>query len=264
MVFWCAGHTSLRTSKLYHLWSLLTSHKTHKDMYSAPLKWERLVGWYAWSIQDLHHLRVVDNFDEVFVRQPATPFSLPSVLWLSPCILYFQTLVHSELVSEEVLCLNRPGASPRVRFITFVMFLRTPSWDVMPFSLKEVSDVSEGNIASIFSHVEIPNKQLGIKCLRMLCFFLSFFDLEYGGNTLLRNVVKLVSVYTATCNRTYRYTRKQTPWSETESELYRPSDRRLSAKLVPILADIGCHVVRMTDPYSRILSSVDRSCYFFF
>jgi hypothetical protein len=30
---------------------------------------------------------------------------------------------------------------------------------------------------------------------------------------------------------------KQTPWPESESELYRPSDRRLSAKLVPIFAD---------------------------
>jgi hypothetical protein len=26
---------------------------------------------------------------------------------------------------------------------------------------------------------------------------------------------------------------KKTPWSESASELYRPSDRRLSAKLVP-------------------------------
>jgi hypothetical protein len=35
------------------------------------------------------------------------------------------------------------------------------------------------------------------------------------------------------------------------SELYRPSDRRLSAKLVPTLADRGCHVVSATDPLSR-------------
>jgi hypothetical protein len=36
---------------------------------------------------------------------------------------------------------------------------------------------------------------------------------------------------------------KETPWPESASELYRPSDRRLSAKLVPTFADIGCHVV---------------------
>jgi hypothetical protein len=43
---------------------------------------------------------------------------------------------------------------------------------------------------------------------------------------------------------------------------YRPSDRRLSAKLVPTFADRGCHVVSVTDPYGRILGFLDR--YFFF
>jgi hypothetical protein len=50
--------------------------------------------------------------------------------------------------------------------------------------------------------------------------------------------------------------RKQTPWPESESELYRPNNRRLSAKLVPIFADSGCHVVSQRDeslrPYSRV------------
>jgi hypothetical protein len=32
---------------------------------------------------------------------------------------------------------------------------------------------------------------------------------------------------------------KKTPWSESASELYRPSDRSLSAKLVPTFADRG-------------------------
>jgi hypothetical protein len=31
-------------------------------------------------------------------------------------------------------------------------------------------------------------------------------------------------------------------------ELYRPSDRRLSAKWLPTFADRGCHVVSVTDP----------------
>jgi hypothetical protein len=34
---------------------------------------------------------------------------------------------------------------------------------------------------------------------------------------------------------------KQTPWSESESELYRPSDRRLSAKLVTTFANRWCN-----------------------
>jgi hypothetical protein len=34
-------------------------------------------------------------------------------------------------------------------------------------------------------------------------------------------------------------TNKQTPWTESANEQYRPSDCRLSAKLVPALADRG-------------------------
>jgi hypothetical protein len=51
---------------------------------------------------------------------------------------------------------------------------------------------------------------------------------------------------------------EETPWPESASELHRPSDRRLSAKLVPTFADRGCHVVSVTDPYSRILNLLDR------
>jgi hypothetical protein len=36
-----------------------------------------------------------------------------------------------------------------------------------------------------------------------------------------------------------------------QSELYRPSDRRLSAKLVLTLADRGCQVISATNPHSR-------------
>jgi CBS-domain-containing membrane protein len=56
-------------------------------------------------------------------------------------------------------------------------------------------------------------------------------------------------------------TNKQTPWSEFASELYRLSDRHLSAKLVPTFADRGCHVVSVTDSYGRILGFLDRSRY---
>jgi hypothetical protein len=40
---------------------------------------------------------------------------------------------------------------------------------------------------------------------------------------------------------------------ESTSELYRPSDRRLPAKLVSTLADKRCHMVSVTDPYGRNL-----------
>jgi hypothetical protein len=48
------------------------------------------------------------------------------------------------------------------------------------------------------------------------------------------------------------------PWPESANELYRPSDRRLSAKLVPIFADKGCHVLSVKDPYGRNLGLLDR------
>jgi hypothetical protein len=58
------------------------------------------------------------------------------------------------------------------------------------------------------------------------------------------------------------YHLKKAPWSESASELYRPRNRRLSAKWLPTFADKGCHVVSVTDPYGRILGSLDRSRYF--
>jgi hypothetical protein len=48
-------------------------------------------------------------------------------------------------------------------------------------------------------------------------------------------------------------------WPESASELYRPSDCCLSAKLVPTFADRGCHVVSVADPYGRILRFLDRN-----
>jgi hypothetical protein len=42
--------------------------------------------------------------------------------------------------------------------------------------------------------------------------------------------------------------RKQTPWPQSSSELYRPSERRLSAKLMPSFEEEGCNVVSVADP----------------
>jgi hypothetical protein len=52
-----------------------------------------------------------------------------------------------------------------------------------------------------------------------------------------------------------------TLWPESTSELYRQSNHRLLAKLVPTFADIGCHVVSVTDPYGRILGFLDWEYY---
>jgi hypothetical protein len=56
---------------------------------------------------------------------------------------------------------------------------------------------------------------------------------------------------------------KLAPWPESASELYRLSDRRLSAKLVPTFANLRCHLVSVKDPYGRILGFLDWSRYFF-
>jgi hypothetical protein len=49
-----------------------------------------------------------------------------------------------------------------------------------------------------------------------------------------------------------------------ERTIFRPSDRRFSAKLVLTLADGGCRLIGATDPYGRILGFLDRSRYCFF
>jgi hypothetical protein len=44
-----------------------------------------------------------------------------------------------------------------------------------------------------------------------------------------------------------------------------PTEQRsLSAKLVPNFADRGCHVVRATDSYGRIIGFLDQTRYYFF
>jgi hypothetical protein len=58
-----------------------------------------------------------------------------------------------------------------------------------------------------------------------------------------------------------RYKKSETPWPVSTSELYLPSVRRLSVKLLPTFADRGC---RVTDSYGRILDFLDRSRYSFF
>jgi hypothetical protein len=62
----------------------------------------------------------------------------------------------------------------------------------------------------------------------------------------------------------YKQTKNKLRGLTSAGELYRPSDCRLSAKLVPNFADRGCCVVSRTDPYGLILGFLDRSRYYFF
>jgi hypothetical protein len=61
-----------------------------------------------------------------------------------------------------------------------------------------------------------------------------------------------------------RHQKKETHWPDSTSELYQPSELRLSAKLVTTLADRGCHVVSVTKTYGRILGFLGWSSYFLF
>jgi hypothetical protein len=90
----------------------------------------------------------------------------------------------------------------------------------------------------------------------------------WGGATVLRQTLRflwklpfVLSDMWADATNMKQQT-KQTPWSESARELYRPSDRRLSVKWLPTFADRGCHVVSVTDPYGRILGFLDKSRYF--
>jgi hypothetical protein len=76
-------------------------------------------------------------------------------------------------------------------------------------------------------------------------------------------LVSHVTHYLVRKSYVYKHTIKKTPWPYSLSELCRPSDRRLSAKLVPTFADRGRCVVSTTDPYGRILCFLDRSRYLF-
>jgi hypothetical protein len=55
-----------------------------------------------------------------------------------------------------------------------------------------------------------------------------------------------------------------TPLSESASEIYRPSERRLSEKLARSFAYRQRHVVAVTDLYDRNLDFLQRSRYYFF
>jgi hypothetical protein len=77
--------------------------------------------------------------------------------------------------------------------------------------------------------------------------------LIHSNSSMLHLVVGLL-------NATFAKLKKKTPWPESASELHRPSDRHLSAKLAPTSVDRGCHVVSVTDLYGRILGFLDWIC----
>jgi hypothetical protein len=75
--------------------------------------------------------------------------------------------------------------------------------------------------------------------------------------------------FTSTCNKVPHFLHfSQSSSIKQHRKLHglslRASNLRLSAKLVPTSVDRGCHVVSVTDPYSRNLRFLDQSCYSLF
>jgi hypothetical protein len=87
------------------------------------------------------------------------------------------------------------------------------------------------------------------------------FAPSFLGVTIVISVYQPYSIHKELCSVAVLFECKilirifvpKTLWPESVSELYRPSDRRMSAKLVPTFVDNRCHVVSVADPYGRIL-----------
>jgi hypothetical protein len=113
----------------------------------------------------------------------------------------------------------------------------------------------------------IPNKVLDILysdiCLAVLKKDTALQGKSFRDRLIYPGILWLLYIWQSFKRACILYN-KQSPWPESVSEPYRPSDRRLSPKLVPIFADRGCHVVSVADPYGRSLGFLDRSCYFLF
>jgi hypothetical protein len=59
--------------------------------------------------------------------------------------------------------------------------------------------------------------------------------------------------------------KKQTPWPQSASDLYRPIDHRLSAKLVPTFSDRGLLRIQRGGSRTTLISVfLDLNCYIFF
>jgi hypothetical protein len=123
-------------------------------------------------------------------------------------------------------------------------------------------------------YTAVVNMTWVILCLRLaLCkrpnrLYISVSSPEDGNGSSFRNAVfpsylEFRAMGKIQKTNDSEHTSK-TPWPESASKLYRLSDRRSSGKLVQTFADIGCHVVSVTDPYGHIFCFLDQSRYFLF
>jgi hypothetical protein len=95
------------------------------------------------------------------------------------------------------------------------------------------------NSACIYSYLVHPTCTIN-HILRSKCYvFLNTFFSALVIYVLLWQHETTEHIHKMIIFELNKQTNKQTKWPESASELYRPSDGRLSAKLVPIFADRG-------------------------
>jgi hypothetical protein len=97
-------------------------------------------------------------------------------------------------------------------------------------TVSDVSEITQFRVAIATNCAELTRSMKSICCTR--------YDLR-----TLQEIHFLKEAYAergkARVKLSLHLTKKKTPWPESESELYRPSDRRSSAKLVPTFEGRG-------------------------
>jgi hypothetical protein len=116
---------------------------------------------------------------------------------------------------------------------------RWPRDTLYPQKLAITSPTSSGrSVGIVRSRTQTMEFSLYIYVCIYTCMCVSIHE-NYSGS------------HSCICIYTYIYI-NWTPWSESASELYRPSDRRFSAKWLPTFADKGCHVVSVIGTNVRV------------
>jgi hypothetical protein len=125
---------------------------------------------------------------------------------------------------------------------------------ILKFVIVFGSEYSNFAIRRYVQRLDIPDEQKNISCtISSEMKVVAIWDMNCCKREILKSIL-------ASCCSPVDITYNLLCGLSPSSELYRPSDRRLSAKLVPIFADRGCHVISVADPYGRILGFLDRTC----
>jgi hypothetical protein len=178
----------------------------------------------------------------------------------------------SKLLDEEITAPSRSAFSStlllvpkkeKVKWRLVTDFRKLNEWTIGDtYPLPKITDIldqlgkaqffSTVKLSSGYYQVELAEKGGAKTTFNTPGGHFEFFRLPMGlksspsaFQSLTNSVLAGMNGFTMFC---YMDTNKQTPWSESASELYRPSNRRLSAKSLPTLTDKGCHVVSVTDP----------------